>query len=236
MLIGTRRLFKPLVVVKLCTVVAVMPPSHPLVRPPYPAFYLAVVTVMPPSCLLVRPPEFYLAVVAVMPPSHALVEISQQYIWGRYCDSNHSALEFSVVSSTSSLISLSLFFFIIMDTTNNSIVLSLAELAVMECLFSHMRPVGEVTVPQTSLTSPSTSQPPQPTLHYSAPPLSTQLPPTLQHSTLITHAPAPGPAPGPSIHQSQLHSTPITQAATHPQPSQSSSLRTTPITELYLSS
>ena len=145
-------------------------------------------------------------------PTFWLKYIPQQYILGQYYDSNHSALVFSVISLASSLISLLLFFFIIMDTTNNSIILLPAELAVMEHLFSHMWPEGEVAVPQMSQAPPSTSQPPQSMLHYSAPLLSTQLPSTLWHSTPITQAPAPAP----SIHQSQLHSAPITQAAAHP--------------------
>ena len=179
-----------------------------------------------------------------MPPPHILIEIFQQYIYGWYCDFNCSAFAFSVISSASSLISISLSipFFIIMDTTNNSTALSPAELALMEHLFSHMWPGGVVVPSQAPLftSQPSqpmlhysaallSTQPTQPTLHYSAHLPSTQLP---QSSTPITHALAL--APVPSIHPSQLHSSPITQAA-HPQLSQPMTPHTAPITELYLS-
>ena len=110
------------------------------------------------------------------PPSHVLVEISQQYIWEAILWLQPLCLGiFCCFFCFISHLTLTLFL-IIMDTTNNSIILSLAELAL------HLQPC-------------------------SAPPLSTQLPPTWQHSTLITQAPGPVP----SIHQSQLHSTPMAQ-------------------------
>lgn len=69
---------------------------------------------------------------------------------------------------------------LIMDSTNtNSIVLSPADLALMEWLFNHMRPGA----------APFQDPPsnPQPSLIHSLPPPSAQLSqPTLHYSTLIT--------------------------------------------------